>query len=107
MGLKTGIWASRLGFEEGETEKEEEEEDKKEEEKIPHMCERIGHRPLRGRCPKMREVFSPLGQVKENKEEKEERKGKGPETTIHIFNSNGKRRQTALTLEVGHRPQFM
>ena len=22
-----------------------------EEEKIPHMCESIGHRPLRGRCP--------------------------------------------------------
>ena len=28
------------------------EEEKKEEEKIPHMCESIGHRPLRGRCPK-------------------------------------------------------
>ena len=27
-------------------------EEKKEEEKIPHMCESIGHRPLRGRCPK-------------------------------------------------------
>ena len=29
-------------------------EEKKEEEKkekIPHMCESIGHRPLRGRCP--------------------------------------------------------
>ena len=24
----------------------------KKEEKIPHMCESIGHRPLRGRCPK-------------------------------------------------------
>ena len=23
-----------------------------EKEKIPHMCESIGHRPLRGRCPK-------------------------------------------------------
>ena len=34
----------------GLTEKEEKEE--KEEEKIPHMCESIGHRPLRGRCPK-------------------------------------------------------
>ena len=27
------------------------EEEEKEEEKIPHMCERIGHRPLRGLCP--------------------------------------------------------
>ena len=51
LGLETGIWASRLGFEGGGTE-EEEEEEKKEEEKIPHMCEGIGHRPLRGRCPK-------------------------------------------------------
>ena len=25
--------------------------EEKEEEKIPHMCESIGHRPLRGRCP--------------------------------------------------------
>ena len=25
--------------------------EKKEEEKIPHMCESIGHRPLRGRWP--------------------------------------------------------
>ena len=28
-----------------------EEKEKEEEEKIPHMCESIGHRPLRGRCP--------------------------------------------------------
>ena len=47
LGLETGIWASRLGFEGGGTEEEEE----KEKEKIPHMCESIGHRPLRGRCP--------------------------------------------------------
>ena len=25
----------------------------KEKEKISHMCESIGHRPLRGRCPKV------------------------------------------------------
>ena len=36
----------------GGTEKEKEKKEKKEEEKIPHMCESIGHRPLRGRCPK-------------------------------------------------------
>ena len=39
---------SRLGFE-GGTEKKMEEK-----EKIPHKCESIGHRPLRGRCPKAR-----------------------------------------------------
>ena len=56
MVLKAGIWALRLGFEmvgggrmDGQTEKKEKE---KEKEKIPHMCESIGHRPLRGRCPK-------------------------------------------------------
>ena len=46
LGLKTGIWASRLGFVRGTKEEEEKEE------KIPHMCESIGHQPLRGRCPK-------------------------------------------------------
>ena len=47
MGLKAVIWALRLGSEsEGRGMKE------KKEEKIPHMCESIGHRPLRGRCPK-------------------------------------------------------
>ena len=35
----------------GGTEKEKKEKEK-EEEKIPHKCENIGHRPLRGRCPK-------------------------------------------------------
>ena len=50
LGLETGIWASRLGFKGGGTEKKEEKE-----EKIPHMCESIGHRPLRGRCPKREE----------------------------------------------------
>ena len=41
LGLETRIWASRLegvGTEEGEK-------------SIRHMCESIGHRPLRGRCP--------------------------------------------------------
>ena len=32
---------------------EEKKEEEKKKEKIPHMCESIGHRPLRGRCPKM------------------------------------------------------
>ena len=37
----------------------EEKEEKEEEEKIP-LCESIGHRPLRGRCPKrMRGENSP------------------------------------------------
>ena len=46
MGLQAEIWAWRLG--EGGTKKEKKEEEK---EKIPHMCESIGHRPLRGLCP--------------------------------------------------------
>ena len=36
--------------EEEEEEEEKEEEEEEEEEKIP-LCESIGHRPLRGRCP--------------------------------------------------------
>ena len=53
MSLEAGIWSSRLGFGlEGGTEKEKKKKEKKKEEKIPHMCESIGHRPLRGRCPK-------------------------------------------------------
>ena len=56
-GLKAGIWASRLRYGPGggggmEKEKEEKE---GEEEKIP-PCESIGHRPLRGRCPKKHEL---------------------------------------------------
>ena len=74
MGLKTGIWALRLGlgpglrlgFEGGTEKKEEEEEEEEEEEKekIPHMCESIGHRPLWGRCPKTGILLdSPFTQV--------------------------------------------
>ena len=44
MGLEAG---GRGGTEK----KEEEEEEEEEKEKIPHMCESIGHRSLRGRCP--------------------------------------------------------
>ena len=44
MGFEAEIWAWRLGG------TEEEEEEKGEEEKIL-LCESIGHRPLRGRCP--------------------------------------------------------
>ena len=36
----------------GGTEKEKKKEKEEEEEKIAHMCESIGHWPLRGRCPK-------------------------------------------------------
>ena len=45
MGLEAEIWALMLGEGEGA-------EEKKKEEKIPYMCDSIGHRPLRGRCPK-------------------------------------------------------
>ena len=40
MGRKVG---GRVGAEE--------EKRKEKKEKIPHMCESIGHQPLRGRCP--------------------------------------------------------
>ena len=46
MGLEAG---GRGGAGEKKKKKEKEEE----EEKIPHMCESIGHRSLRGRCPKV------------------------------------------------------
>ena len=48
MSLQAEIWAWKLGG--GGRGAEEEKEEK--EEKIPHMCESIGHRPLRSRCPK-------------------------------------------------------
>ena len=40
-----------VGGEGGTKEEKEKEEKEEKEEKIPHMCESIGHRPLRGRCP--------------------------------------------------------
>ena len=40
-----------MGLEAGGRGGAEEEEEEEKEEKIPHMCESIGHRPLRGRCP--------------------------------------------------------
>ena len=46
MGLEVG------GIGGAAEEEEEEEEEEEKEEKIPHMGESIGHRPLRGRCPK-------------------------------------------------------
>ena len=46
LGPKNGI----LDLRGMEKKKEKEKEEKKE--KIPHMCESIGHRSLRGRCPK-------------------------------------------------------
>ena len=52
--LETGIWASRLEF--GPRDWDLRGGTKEEEEKIPHMCESIGHRPLRGRCPKGRKI---------------------------------------------------
>ena len=49
MGLETRIWASRGGT---EKKKKKEKKEKEEKEKVSHMCESIGHRPFRGRCPK-------------------------------------------------------
>ena len=51
LGLKTGIWDSRLGFEGGGTE-EKKKKKKEEEEKISHMCESIGHRLHRAAAQK-------------------------------------------------------
>ena len=51
MGLEVGGGTEK-------EEKEEEEEKEKEEEKIP-LCESIGHRPLRGRCPIKRNSLMP------------------------------------------------
>ena len=55
MGLEARIWAPKPGYElrRGWTEKKKKEKEKKKEkkEKFP-LCESIGHRPLRGRCPK-------------------------------------------------------
>ena len=52
LGLETGIWAKRVGFgPEGRGGTEEKKEEEEEKEKFP-LCESIGHRPLRGRCPK-------------------------------------------------------
>ena len=82
MGLETRIGASRLGFEPQGWDRSpkagiwvlkpgrgltEEEEKKKEEEKekISHMCESIGHRPLRGRCPKGK-IYANYGKKKPN-----------------------------------------
>ena len=54
LTFETGMWASTLEYGpqdwdlRGVVEKERE----KKKEKIPHMCKSIGHRPLRGHCPK-------------------------------------------------------
>ena len=53
LGLEAGIWASRLRYGPGGWGRAGT--DMKKKEKTPHMCESIGHRPLRGRCPKRRE----------------------------------------------------
>ena len=68
MGLHVGIWAARQEFGPGgwdlspggvRTEKKEE--------KIPHMCESIGHRPLRGRCPKVETVKTIANYLSDNR----------------------------------------
>ena len=42
----------RLGSQGGTEKEKEKEEEEEEKEKVSHMCDIIGHRPLRGRCPK-------------------------------------------------------
>ena len=51
-----------MGLEAGGRGGTKEEEKEEEEEKIPHMCESIGHRPLRGRCPKRGPTDKPTDQ---------------------------------------------
>ena len=46
----------------GGTEKEKEEKEEEEKEKVSHMCESIGHRPLRGRCPSHLHIKHSLAQ---------------------------------------------
>ena len=64
LDLEAEIWTLSLGSEsEGRgTEEEEkakkEEEKAKKEEKIPHICERIGHQLLWGRCPAPPSTFT-------------------------------------------------
>ena len=48
LSLEAGFWALRLEGSRGWT--EEREKEKKKEKFL--LCESIGHRPLRGRCPK-------------------------------------------------------
>ena len=66
MGAQAEIWAWRLG-EGGAEEKEEEEK-----EKTPHMCESIGHRPLRGRCPKRKATRKATVKVRGSSRERKE-----------------------------------
>ena len=54
LGPRGWVWSLEAG---GGTEMEEKKEEKKEEEKISHMCESIGYRPLRGRCPKKGKLY--------------------------------------------------
>ena len=55
MGLEAG---GRGGTKEKEKKEEKEE-------KIPHMCESIGHRPLRGRCPKTKARYTAEGNTRD------------------------------------------
>ena len=54
-----------MGLEVGRGAEKEKEEKEKEEEKIP-LCESIGHRPHRGRCPKRKERKKERERMKRN-----------------------------------------
>ena len=60
LGLDAGIWASRLRYGPGGGGGMKKKEEKEEKKKIP-LCESIGHRPPRGRCPKSRCVLISKG----------------------------------------------
>ena len=75
MGLKTGIWASRLEFwpRDWDLRGETYEKEKEEKEKIPHTCESIGNRTLRGRCPKGKRKKDEVDRVRIKRKEEGKR----------------------------------
>ena len=91
MGLEAEIWAMRLGGGGGA-----EEEEKKKKEKIPHMCESIGYRPLRGRCPKKRNELPKEGKKQIDKEINETKKKKRKRKSIKT--KEKKQRRTSRIL---------
>ena len=63
MGLEAGIWAYRLRYRPGGWGGGTKKEEKEKKEKIRHMRESIGHRPLRGRCPKRIKVETRVKEI--------------------------------------------
>ena len=77
MGLEARIWASRLEYELQRGVDGEEGGGGEGGKEISPMCKSIGHRPLRGRCPK-----------KEREVRKQERKEKRKVESVRLVGSN-------------------